>query len=170
MSRQKPQIFLSYSAFDEEHDRGRLSALCSRLKEEVRLQTGEEVSIWRDREEIKGGDNWRETIEQQLRDSDILIAFITPSYLNSRFCRQEITQFLDKEKDQKRKGLIVPIIYLGSEEHLTDNDLGREIVSRRGFDWRALRFEPFTSSRLKREIEKTATAIGKALETVTATG
>ena len=42
MAKQKaqPTIFISYSFFDDKHERGRLSALSERLREELRAQLG----------------------------------------------------------------------------------------------------------------------------------
>ena len=159
-----PKIFISYSEFDEKHDRGRLSALCKRLLDEVRLQTGENWPVFLDRDTIKTGENWKSNVQEALENSDILIALITPNYFKSQGCRHEIEGFLNKEKQSERKPLIIPIMYLGSQDRLAQDELGKEVIKRDLLDWRDLRFEPFTSPRLKREMEKAASAISDAIE------
>jgi len=157
-------IFVSYSSFDDQHDDGKLSALCQRLTEELRVQTGDDYSVFLDRKKIRTGDNWRTAMQAALDASDVFVAFITPSYLNDRWCRSELEGFLDKERRRDQKGIIVPIMYMGHEGRMLRNPLGKTIAERQPLDWRDLRFEPFTSIRLKREMHKAATAIGGAIE------
>ena len=156
-------VFVSYSKFDEAHDHGKLSALCERLTDELRLNSEENVSFWLDRENLSLGSNWKDRLDEALREADLLVAFITPSYLKNKWCREELTGFLKKEKQLNRQNTIIPIIYLGNEDWLSQDALGKEIIHRKVLDWRELRFEPFTSIRLKREMKKAAGAIEDAI-------
>lgn len=166
MAKQKaqPKIFLSYSSFDEKHEGGRLSALRKRLSEEFTAQRGKDGSVFVDRTAIRPGDNWKAKLQAALDAADVLVAFITPSYLNSPWCRTEIGAFFDKERQSGQKGVVVPIVYMGTADRLAQDSLGKAIVERDPLDWRELRFEPFSSSRLKREMQKAASAIGQAIQ------
>lgn len=157
------RIFISYSSFDEKHDRGRLSALCKRLQDEVEVQTGARWSVFYDKTADPGKD-WESRVNSELEKSSVFIVVVTPSYLESQWCRNEWEAILEKETRSRKKPLIVPVMYLGKEDRLMQDALGKEIMKRNCLDWRKLRFESFTSPRLKREMETAASAISDALE------
>ena len=55
----QPIAFLSYVRADNEHEGGRLSQFRELLGREVRMQTGEEFTIFQDRNDIRWGQNWK---------------------------------------------------------------------------------------------------------------
>ena len=58
-----------------------------------RFQTGRSLSLFIDRRDIQWGDNWRKTISQGLGAANFLLPAITPNYLGSAMCREELLQF-----------------------------------------------------------------------------
>lgn len=144
-----PAAFLSYVRTDDEHDGGAISRIRAQLAEEVRMQTGEEFLIFQDREDILWGVRWRDRIERSIDTTIVLIAVITPSYLRSAACREEVERFLQREKQLGRNDLILPLYYVDTPALQDSQDnVARELASRQYVDWRPLRFEPLDGAAL----------------------
>jgi hypothetical protein len=58
-----------------------------------RVLTGENLSVFFDRSEIKTGQDWRLRLHESLRQSSSLIALLSPAYLASEYCHLEWTMF-----------------------------------------------------------------------------
>jgi parallel beta-helix repeat protein len=164
-----PLAFMSYVRFDDQHENGRLTEFRNRLSGEVRMQTGEDFSIFQDRNDIQWGQNWKERIEDSIDEVTFLIAIITPSFFNSPACRDELELFLAREKKLKRNDLILPVYYVSSavlDEELkrAKDKLAQEIAKHQFADWRELRFEPFTSPQVGKTLAQLAIQIRNALE------
>lgn len=166
--RQKPVAFMSYAHVDNQY--GQLTEFRERLSNEVHVQIGEEFPIFQDREDILWGQKWRQRIEQALEEEiTFLIPIITPSFFNSKACREELEIFLERERALKRSDLILPVYYVNCrtlyDETLRANDsLAEAIASRQWVDWRGLRFEPFTSPQVGKSLMQLAGQIYLALE------
>ncbi len=167
MKKQKPAAFMSYVHSDDKY--GRLTELHERLSDEVRVQIGEEFPIFQDHKDILWGQNWKERIEKSLNEVTFLIPIITPSFFSSRNCRDELQQFLEREKILKRNDLILPVYYvdcplLNEKAKRATNKLAQVIATRQCADWRDLRFEPFTSPQVGKALAQLAAQIRDALE------
>ena len=82
--------FVSYARFDDQHDDGWVSEFCKRLSGEVRMQTGEQFSIFQDRKDIAWGQNWQKRIGQALDTVTLLLVILTPGFFRSSVCRAEV--------------------------------------------------------------------------------
>ena|SRR5215216_4693921 len=146
----QPAAFMSYVRFNDQYDDGQLTQFRERLSAEVRAQTGEEFSIFQDRNDIAWGQNWQVRINETLDAVTLLIPIITPSFVRSPPCREEVERFLVRERELGRQDLILPVYYISTRE-LDDpqrregDELARVLASRQYADWRELRFEPFTA-------------------------
>jgi F-box protein 11 len=146
----EPAAFMSYVRFVDQHEGGRLTQFRERLAAEVQVQTGEEFLIFQDRNDIAWGQNWKARIDEALDAVTLLIPVITPAFFRSPACRDELTRFLERERDLDRQDLILPVYYVSTPE-LDDSkrreadELAKVLTSRQYADWRELRFEPFTS-------------------------
>jgi hypothetical protein len=146
----QPAAFMSYVRFNDLHDDGLLSEFRQRLSAEVRMQTGEEFLIFQDRSDIAWGQNWQRRIDQTLDAVTLLIAIVSPSFFRSSACRNEVTRFLERERELGRDDLILPVYYVETPEieepdRRKADKLARTLAERQFADWRELRFEPFTS-------------------------
>src|SRR5215467_12493071 len=127
---------MSYVRFNDQHDDGQLTSFRERLATEVRAQTGEEFAIFQDRNDIAWGQNWQQRIDETL---------------------DEVTRFLERERELGRADLILPVYYISARE-MDDpglreaDELARVLASRQYADWRELRFEPFTSPLVRKAI------------------
>ena len=158
-----PVAFLSYARFNDEHDEQHISYLRERLAAEVETVSGERFPIFQDRRDIRVGQQWRERIDQALDATTLLIAFLTPSFFRSEYCRKELTQFLDRETELGRHDLIVPVIYVPvpalSSDAGSSDQLIETMKSRQTVDWTALRLLDRGSTEMRREINRLANQI-----------
>jgi hypothetical protein len=157
----EPVAFMSYVRFNDQHDDGQLSQFRERLSTEVRAQTGEDFTIFQDRNDIAWGQNWQVRIDETLDAVTLLIVIITPSLFRSVNCRSEINKFLEREQELGRTDLILPVYYIAAREMddpaLRDNDdIARVLWKRQYADWRDLRFEGFTSPVVRKAIAQLA--------------
>ena len=158
----QPAAFMSYARFDDQHDDGQLTAFRERLAAEVRVQTGEEFLIFQDCTDIAWGQNWQQRISQALDTVTLLLVIITPGFFRSPHCRDEVQQFLDRERQLGRGDLILPVYYVSAPEiddpRRRDADpLAATLAARQHADWRELRFEPATSPVAHKAIAHLAT-------------
>jgi parallel beta-helix repeat protein len=167
----KPVAFMSYAHFDDEHDGGRLTAMCKRLSGEVRVQTGEEFPIFQDRTDILWGQNWKARIEESLDAATFLIPIITPSFFKSDNCRDELRRFLEREKRLGRSDLILPIYYINyplfnDDKSRAMDEMLKALAARQYADWRELRSKSLDTEEVRKTLEHLAVQIRNALQRV----
>jgi hypothetical protein len=92
------KVFLSYSGRDQEV----ASRLSRRLKE-----TFEDVFDYRDGQSIPAGVSWLEQVTGELASSAIGIALLSPAYLASGNCLQELQQMVAYRNDKKMR--VIPV-------------------------------------------------------------
>ena len=87
-------IFISYSHLDDRSvdGSGWVSDFHQRLQIEVEEEIGARVQIWRDRR-IGPADDFGRDLDRQLRGSAMLLAILSPGYLNSHWCEWELAGF-----------------------------------------------------------------------------
>ena len=90
--------FFSYSRSDDEHTDKALSLLRRRIRSELRLQLGRDLRLWQDTEAIPFGTLWEGEIKKAIAESVFFIPIITPSAVNSPYCRMEFEAFLERER------------------------------------------------------------------------
>lgn len=104
--------FFSYTRADDRATGGLLSEMRALLEDQVSRRLGEPVEIFQDTDDIKGGDNWRARLDRAIDEATYLIPVITPSFFNSKPCREELQRFVDKAEAEGREGLILPIHFI----------------------------------------------------------
>ena len=141
---------MSYVRFVDQHEGGKLTQFSERLAAEVQVQIGEEFLIFQDRNDVAWGQNWQARINEALDEATLLIPIITPAFFRSPACREELSRFLERERQLGRDNLILPVYYISTPK-LDDprrrkaDKLAKAVASRQYADWRELRFEPLTS-------------------------
>lgn len=168
MSKQ-PIGFMSYVRFDDAHNEGRITEFCERLSNEVRTLLGGKFDIFQDKNDISWGQQWEQRLNESIDASTFLIPIITPSFFNSEPCRKEMERFLKREKKLNRADLILPVYYvkcqvLDDERKRQHDPLAQIIAGRNFFDWREMRFEPFTNPDMWRAFNRMAQQIVDAME------
>lgn len=159
--------FLSYVHADDEADKGKLTQFRERLESEIQIQIGVPFTIFQDRRDISWGDSWGSQIESSLDSAVFLIPVITPSFFRSPQSRAEFERFLERERELGRDDLIFPVYYVQCRQLENENspDKIAQIIAKRQYtDWRDLRFEDFSSSRVARRMAELAQHVKAALE------
>ena len=81
------------------------------LLEALPLKGRKKFHIFRDREEFPTSSDLGNTIHSALENSDYLILICSPEYLESKWCREELTYFRKLHGDTNRN--IIPILVSG---------------------------------------------------------
>lgn len=93
-------LFYSYSHKDE-----KLREVLE--KNLTLLKNNELIKDWHDRK-IGAGEDWNETIDDNMRKADIILLLISPDFINSASCMNELRESLNLENEQGTK--VIPII------------------------------------------------------------
>jgi hypothetical protein len=103
-------VFLSYRrAANATADRW-VDAFCDELRASLNELLGREVRVWRDVDQITGGDAWAVRLRQAVDSTAIFVALFSRSYMLSDQCRRELDEFLGclkERRDDRRK--LVPV-------------------------------------------------------------
>ncbi len=165
-----PVAFMSYAHHDDGDSR--LSRFHERLERELRSQTGIDLEIFKDNDDIGLGEQWRKRLEAGLAGSTFLLPIVTPSFLTSPYCREELEAFLRHERALGRDDLILPIYYIDCRDFESappDDPAGaalRELLDRQRADWRDLRTLSPSSPRVEQARVKLAGQIRAAMTRV----
>ena len=139
-------LFVSYSRKDNQQNR--VSELISQIKGDYHAFAKAELNCFFDVDEINAMDDWRNRILGALRESNLLLLVLSPSYLASPHCEWEIVEFLKYENSRAVQGQGIAQIYFveipGLEspdfEHQT-NDWVTRVRQRNHVDLRPWREE-----------------------------
>ena len=88
-------IFVSYSRRDNAD--GRITQLVERIKADFASFAHRELVPFFDQQEIHGMEDWRQKILRGLRESRLLLACLSPTYLKSEYCEWEFVEYLKYE-------------------------------------------------------------------------
>ncbi|HEY1748484.1 MAG TPA: toll/interleukin-1 receptor domain-containing protein [Xanthobacteraceae bacterium] len=166
--------FFSYSHRD--NNRGSISALKSRIEEELNSLFGRNVVLWHDQSSIRGGAKWRQEILKGIGQAEFFIPIVTPNTVrNSPYCRYEYEQFLVREQDFKVQDRIFPLHYidvedLKQEEFWNSAEWLTSMEERQWFDWRRLRHNSWEDHQVKVSVTMFCEYIKEALQLNKKTG
>jgi hypothetical protein len=88
-------LFISYSHRDNGGGRGEglVDRFHELLRERLSVYLGREPRIWRDVKKLDGGDYFDDEIARGVRQSRAFLIIVSPSYLRSEYCAQELDCF-----------------------------------------------------------------------------
>ena len=127
----KYDFFVSYARRDNRD--GWITRFVEALLEEHRKHTGgRELVPFFDTEDIRGLDDWRHRIYHGLADSRLLLAFISPGYFASEWCRREWRAWIDVEIAKHILSTGAAPIYIievpGLLEGVDEQDVARSVA------------------------------------------
>ena len=95
------RLFYSYSHKDE--------TLRNELETHLKLlQRVGLIEAWHDRK-IEAGDDWKEQIDRNLEDADIILLLVSADFIASDYCyEKEMKRALEREKN--RQARVIPVI------------------------------------------------------------
>ena len=140
--------------------------ICEELSEQTDSRMG--LKVFLDNEEIRIGNLFDTQIPQKLCKSVCMVAFYTPTYIDSTktYCSRELCGMLQIEKvrqpflKETYKGLIIPIMFRCSKEHIIIEELrSRKYFSFDEFDVSTDGRRITPSKKFKKAIEEIAKII-----------
>lgn len=110
-------LFLSCARLDNrpkrENGQGWVDVFCERLKTRHKHYAGRHLEVFFDKTEIQTAEIWENKIYAGLRSSRLFLAFLSPNYLKSEWCRREWEEYLRLEHTLARgDGGITPIYFV----------------------------------------------------------
>ena len=157
--------FFSYVHADDQTEGGRLTRLARDVADQFQMLTGEEISLFLDKDALEWGDNWREAIDSNLASVAFFIPVMSPRYFMSPECRRELQTFARRATDLGMKELILPLHYVNVPEiqnETTTDDLIALVRTFQWEDWRDLRFVETTSEGYRRGVARLASRLVEA--------
>src|SRR5438270_250774 len=95
------KVFISYAHVDQE--------LHKKLKEHLSvLKRSGKIIIWQD-QEIPAGANWKDQINTNLNEADLILLLVSASFIDSEYCwNEEVEVALERHKAGTAR--VIPII------------------------------------------------------------
>ena len=93
-------LFISYSRRDNPEGCPRITELVEGIQQDFASfegMQGRELHVFFDQQEIHGMQDWKQRILQDLRESRLLLACLSPAYLQSEYCEWEFVEYLKYE-------------------------------------------------------------------------
>jgi len=106
-------VFVSYAHVDnapiEPADHGWVDALVGILERDVVMRLGrkEAFSIWRDTQSLRGNYQISGHIPAQVKNSALFLVVLSPGYLASQYCMQELRAFVERRTDTVEQRIFV---------------------------------------------------------------
>lgn len=157
--------FFSYVHADDQAETGRITRLARDVVDQFQMLTGEEISLFLDKDALEWGENWREAIDSNLASVAFFIPVMSPRYFMSPECRRELQTFARRASDLGMKELILPLHYVDVPEihnEETTDDLIALVCTFQWEDWRDLRFAETISEGYRRGVARLATRLVEA--------
>jgi tetratricopeptide (TPR) repeat protein len=108
-------LFISYARKDNQRPApdqpGWITALIDELQRTHRQFTPEDLAVFFDKDGILVAQDWELRIKSALRDSNLLLACLSPNYFASEWCRREWELYARHEQDRALGGEGVHPIY-----------------------------------------------------------
>lgn len=120
-------IFVSYAHADNETVYGGLLKLVEKIADQYEMKTGETLSIFTDRN-LKWGQSWKKVLRSELETTAFLLSFVSPRYLKSRMCREEVERFATAAEKASYKA-ILPILIQAIPQALQQDSLWKKLQS-----------------------------------------
>lgn len=105
-------IFLSYVHADDERSGGKIVRLAQDLVETYSYLYGHEIRLFVDRTDLHWGERWSERLTHEIDTTTFLLSAVTPRYLKSTACRDEVTAFTTAAKRSREPRLLLPLIWV----------------------------------------------------------
>jgi hypothetical protein len=102
----KPRVFISHSTRDDPDTRP--------LLDDLRTALQDDFAVLIDKDDLKAGDPWRQTLNTWIGGCDVAIVLLTPKALLSEYVAYEVTILTYREKSlPAQKCTLIPV-FLGS--------------------------------------------------------
>lgn len=163
-----PIGFWSYARPDDELSGGQLSRLRALIRSELQQQYGREpIQLFQDISAISHGSRWEGEIRRALENSTFFIPILSPNFLQSEWCVQEVEIFrerqerlFDEYRDLPRTSRIFPIHYIDiTGIEALNPDVDQSLRELQWFDFREHRHSDFAAAEVRRTVSSFATSV-----------
>jgi len=167
---------LSYTRKDDEFYGGYITAFRKTLESAVHVVTGrEDFHLFQDVEGIVIGEQWQKKLAAVISEASFLVPMVSPLFLNSEPCREEVRLFLEHERQLQRDDLILPVYFqhsakLEKEDEKRKDPVAVELAKRQMFDWRENADVPLQEPAARKAIKELARAVATAIERLDSAG
>jgi hypothetical protein len=99
-------VFISYARIDnrtaegEPEKNGWVTRFHRHLSITLAKKSGDDVRIWRDARQISGNQLFDKAIQDAVERSAVFVALLSPGYVRSTYCRQELEAFFKKAQHE----------------------------------------------------------------------
>ena len=168
--------FLSYTRMDDQFFGGYITAFRKTLEAGVRVVTGDrEFRLWQDVEGIVLGERWEKKLAEVIGEASFFLPMLSPLYLTSPNCREEVELFVAHERAKNRDDLILPIYLVDSPklekpEERDRDPIAAEISKRQRYDWRENAWLALEEPPARKAILALAQAIAATLKRISLPG
>ncbi len=129
-------LFISYARKDNEG--GWVTAFVEALLESHRRFSGRELNVFFDKKSIHTMQDWRWRIAEGLRDAWLMLAFLSPNYKASEYCRMEWDTYSRHEVDRFVVGEGIAPVYIveipGFEDDASTDEWVKQAKARNYLD------------------------------------
>ena len=142
-------VFLSYTRIKDDHNE--VTRLHTRLENELVLRLPGS-RVFQETKVIQPGERFADVIKREIDAADVLLILLSPSWLASRYCRNEYEYFKSAASRQGRDGLVIPLLWVPTPQLTSPGKdaLAAELASVQYDDWHELRHELLGESRAVR--------------------
>jgi hypothetical protein len=131
-------VFCSYRRTDDaDLFNGVVRSLVRDLKTLYKADTGYQLEIFLDRDELQWGDDFESAISRAVQDAVFFMPIITANYFESERCRREFYGFYGKAQSLGVVELVLPVLLAGS--HLVSvnasDPIARIVAATQYVDW-----------------------------------
>ncbi len=103
-------LFLSYNHADNEHLHNAMVSLLKDVVAEYEFAYGRTLALFTGIDSIPWGDDWKQILDRAIDATNFLLPQVTPRYIGSAACRDELFRFAEQEKGHGRRSLF-PMIW-----------------------------------------------------------
>lgn len=160
------RLFVSYAHADDQRLNGRIVDFARDVADAYAFLYGFEASLFIDRDDIDWGESWRERLDDELSAVPFLLSMVTPRYLASAACRDEVLTFsaAAQEADDPRRLLPVRWVDVSTSDVVPEADPVRKILSDAQYvDMSTARFESRDSTAYNAVVEETARRLRRSV-------
>jgi hypothetical protein len=153
------QGFWSYVHDDDQAEDGRISRLVNDIATQYEMISGEKITLFLDKQDLKWGENWHDKVDSNLESVVFFIPVLSPRYFMSPECRHELRYFANRATQLGIKELILPLLYIDVPSINNENPTDELIALVKTFqweDWRDLRFLEVVSEGYRRGVAQLA--------------
>ncbi len=168
----RPIGFISFAGADDIKSEGRLRQVRLQLMQALHdaAATPADVKVWQADTAIPQSGRWLGEVPRAIGESNFFVPIVTPEFLRSEACCQEVMRFRKREIELERNDLIFPLVYIETSNvnprrarDCADPEVFALLQSRSGIAFHDLRLRDPESHAVGERIAGLAAAIDTTL-------